>query len=87
MADTDVLQARLNTISGKIQYLLAEKTRIEGEKLKLQAELKAAGIEDPSLLPEIIAKKQAELELTRQKFTETVTKFELKVSKLEEKVR
>ncbi len=79
-------QERLNEVSGKIAYLKAEKLRIDAEKKALEVELAKEGITDISTLPSIIEGKKAELEATKVKFNETLTKFELKVADLEGKV-
>lgn len=81
------LQTRLNEVSGKIQYLKAEKLRIENEKKKLEEDLAKEGITDIAKLSEVIASKKATLESTKVKFSENLTKFELKVTDLENKVK
>jgi predicted nucleic acid-binding Zn-ribbon protein len=80
-------QERLNEVSAKIQYLKAEKVRIEAEKKKIEEELAKEGITDLTKLPEIIATKKSALEATKLKFSENLTKFELKVTDLESKVK
>jgi hypothetical protein len=84
MAD---LQSRLNEVSGRIQYLKAEKLRIEKESKDIMDELAKEGIISVEQLDDTIKKKKAELEATKAKFAETLTKFELKVTDLESKVK
>lgn len=81
------LQERLSTVSGKILYLKAEKQRIENEKKALEAELLKEGVSDVSKLSDLIKQKEAELEFTKSKFKETLTKFEMKVASLEGKLK
>jgi hypothetical protein len=81
------LQERLNNVSGRIIYLKQEKARIEKEKKALEEELAKEGITDTSHLQPTIDKKRAELEATKAKFSETLSKFELRVTDLEGKVK
>jgi uncharacterized protein (UPF0335 family) len=83
MAD---IQARLNEVSGKIQYLKAERIRIEKESKDIMDELAKEGITDIKTLEETIKKRKEDLEATKVKFDETLNRFEIKVANLESKV-
>ena len=81
------LQNRLNAVSGRIQYLKAEKLRIDKEKAELQVELEKAGISDASQLPAVIATKQAEFEDLQEKLADKVEQFEARVAELESRLK